>query len=71
MLLPRAGANKNFVPDWTFKGSSLSSAHIFGGADWRAENGEIVGTPKAPQGGRLILDKPVPVVNSAECTTEQ
>ena len=22
LLLPRAGANKNFVPDWTFQGSS-------------------------------------------------
>ena len=25
LLLPRAGANKNFVPDWTFQGSSLGA----------------------------------------------
>jgi 3-keto-disaccharide hydrolase/FG-GAP-like repeat len=65
LMLPRAGANKNFVPDWTFKGSSLSSAHILGSADWRAENGEIVGTPKAPEGGWLILDKPLQDVQFA------
>jgi hypothetical protein len=59
LMLPRAGANKNFVPDWTFKGSSLASARILGGANWRAENGEIVGTPKAPEGGWLIFDKPL------------
>src|SRR5580698_3066477 len=59
LLLPRAGANKNFVPDWTFKGSSLGQFRILGGADWRAENGEIVGTPKTAEGGWLILDKPL------------
>jgi len=35
----------------------LASARTLGGADWRAENGEIVGTPKTPEGGWLILDK--------------
>jgi hypothetical protein len=59
LLLPRAGANKNFVPDWTFKGSELGQFRILGGAEWRAENGEIVGTPKTPDGGWLILDKPL------------
>lgn len=59
LLLPRAGANKNFVPDWTFKGSSLASARMLGSAEWRAENGEIVGTPKTAEGGWLILDKPL------------
>jgi len=65
LLLPRAGANKNFVPDWTFAGSSLASARILGGADWRAQNGEIVGTPKAAEGGWLILDKPLQDVQFA------
>ena len=65
LMLPRAGANKNFVPDWTFKGSSLGSAHTLGGADWRAGNGEIVGTPKTAEGGWLILDKPVQDVQFA------
>ena len=54
---PIGGANPNFVPDWTFKGSALGSWQTIGQAEWRAENGEIVGTPKAPEGGWLVLDK--------------
>jgi hypothetical protein len=65
LLLPRAGANKNFVPDWTFQGSSLGAARTLGNASWRAENGEIVGTPKTPEGGWLILDKPLQDVQFA------
>ena len=65
LMLPRAGANKNFVPDWTFQGSSLASAHTLGGADWRAENGEIVGRPKTPEGGWLIFEKPLQDVQFA------
>src|SRR5579864_1686890 len=65
VLLPPAGANKNFVPDWTFKGSSLNSWRTLGGADWRAENGEIVGTPKTQEGGWLILEKPLQDVQFA------
>ena len=42
LVLPRADANKNFVPDWTFQGSSLGAARTVGSADWRAENGERV-----------------------------
>jgi hypothetical protein len=45
LLLTPAGANRNFVPDWTFKGSSLGAWRRLGAAEWRAENGEIVGTP--------------------------
>jgi hypothetical protein len=65
LLLPRAGANKNFVPDWTFQGSSLAAARTLGNASWRAENGEIVGTPKTAEGGWLILDKPLQDVQLA------
>ncbi len=50
-------ANKNFAPDWTFKGSALTDWKPLGQAAWRAENGEIVGTPKSPEGGWLILNK--------------
>ena len=64
-LLPRAGANRNFVPDWTFQGSSLGSARTLGSAQWRAENGEIIGTPKTAEGGWLILDKPLQDVQFA------
>ena len=59
LLLRPAGANKNFVPDWTFHGSSLTAYRTLGSAEWRAENGEIVGVPKTPEGGWLILDRPL------------
>ncbi len=36
-------ATHDFIPDFTFKGSSLTGWHEFGNANWRAENGEIVG----------------------------
>ena len=52
--LPSA-ASKNFVPDATFKGSSLTGWRPFGQADWRARDGEIIGVPKA--GGWLVLDR--------------
>ena len=49
-------ANPNFVPDFVFKGSALSGWHKLGGADWRAENGEIIGVGKEG-GGWLVMDK--------------
>src|SRR5258708_5774369 len=49
-------ASQNFLPDAVFKGSSLTGWHKLGQADWRAENGEIIGTPKE-SGGWLVLDK--------------
>ena len=54
-----ASANKNFVPDWTFKGGSLGEGRTLGDAEWRVENGEIVGTPKTAEGGWLIMDRPL------------
>ena len=53
------------MPDWTFKGSSVSRVRTLGDADWRAENGEIVGTPRTAAGGWLILDKPLQDVEFA------
>jgi hypothetical protein len=44
-----------FVPDSTFRGASLAGWHTLGQAQWRAENGEIIGSPGT--GGWLILDK--------------
>ena len=52
-----SGANGNFVPDWTFKGSALTEWQQIGQTDWRAENGEIVGTPRTPEGGWLVLNQ--------------
>src|SRR4051812_14630540 len=50
-------ANRNFSPDWTFQGSTLTGARTVGHATWKAVNGEITGTPTSPEGGWLILDK--------------
>lgn len=65
LFMRRANANKNFVPDWTFKGSSIGTWRTLGDADWRAENGEIVGTPRTATGGWLLLDKPLQDVQFA------
>src|ERR1051326_5252947 len=46
-----------FIPDATFKGSSLNGWHTLGQVEWKAENGEITGTPKSPTGGWLLMDK--------------
>jgi hypothetical protein len=57
MVVPVAGTRSTFMPDWTFKGSSLQGFRVVGQANWQATNGELVGTPKAPEGGWLLLDK--------------
>ena len=48
----------DFMPDWTFEGSSLSNWQPLGNARWKAENGIISGTPTEAGGGWLILNKP-------------
>ena len=50
-------ATHDFVPTTVFKGSALTGWHKLGAAEWTANNGEITGTPKAAEGGWLILDK--------------
>jgi len=59
LWMSSAQANKNFVPDSTFTGSALGQWRTVGNATWRAENGEIIGTPKTAEGGWLIMDKPL------------
>jgi 3-keto-disaccharide hydrolase/VCBS repeat protein len=49
-------ASQNFRPDVIFKGSSLTGWHKLGQADWRADNGEIIASPKE-SGDWLMLDK--------------
>ena len=46
----------SFRPDVTFQGSELKAWHIYGEAEWSAENGELVGKPKQAGGGWLMLD---------------
>ena len=48
---------RTFPADWTFKGSALTGMQQVGQATWKAENGEIIGTPTSPDGGWLLLDK--------------
>src|SRR3954470_16267250 len=66
-------ATRTFVPDWTFKGSALSGMKQVGEATWRAENGEIIGTPTGPDGGWLLLEngsQDVQVAASYRCAAE-
>src|SRR5947209_16749753 len=56
-VISLAGSRSTFVPDWTFKGSALTGWTVLGQADWRAVDGELVGTPRAQEGGWLVLDK--------------
>ncbi|MEO8735269.1 MAG: FG-GAP-like repeat-containing protein [Edaphobacter sp.] len=55
--MPMFGSGPSFHPDVTFKGSSLAGWHTLGQANWRAENGELIGTPKQGAGGWLVLDR--------------
>src|SRR6478672_8844527 len=57
LTAPGWAATGNFVPDWTFKGSALGDWQKLGAADWRAENGGIVGTPTSAEGGWLVLNQ--------------
>ncbi len=54
--VPLRGTRGTFVPDWTFKGSTLAGWHVLGAAEWKAIDGELVGTPKSADGGWLVLD---------------
>jgi hypothetical protein len=51
------GASKNFAPDVVFAGSSLTGWQPLGQSSWRAENGEIIGTPENAAGGWLLADR--------------
>ena len=57
LTVPLAGTRSTFVPDWTFKGSTLDGWRVLGAVDWKAIDGELVGTPKSTDGGWLVLDK--------------
>lgn len=58
LSLSRAqGAPRTFLPDYRFSGSSLDGFRTVGQADWKAQNGEIVGTPRSAAGGWLLLDR--------------
>lgn len=52
--MPIFATGPSFHPDATFTGSSLTNWHTFGPAEWRADHGEVIATPKG--GGWLVLD---------------
>ncbi|HEX9367887.1 MAG TPA: family 16 glycoside hydrolase [Vicinamibacterales bacterium] len=56
-LAPLTATRGTFVPDWSFKGSTLAGWHALGQAEWKAAGGVLIGTPKSPEGGWLLLDK--------------
>ena len=58
LVLAGLAESPNFIPDSTFKGSSLAGWHPLGQADWSARNGEVTGKAKpGGNGGWLVLDK--------------
>lgn len=60
----------SFVPDSKFSGSTLAGWHVVGKAEWRAENGEIVGNGTAGS-GLLVLDhsfQDIGVYAAFQCT---
>ena len=67
---PPARANRNFVPDWTFTGSSLADAEQLGDARWTAQDGELTGRPLSPAGGWLVFKtalQDVQMATSVKC----
>ncbi|HUP03174.1 MAG TPA: FG-GAP-like repeat-containing protein [Bryobacteraceae bacterium] len=57
-LAPLFAAVPNWIPDITFKATSLAGWHTLGQADWRVQNGEVIGTVRqGGYGGWLALDR--------------
>ncbi len=50
------GPAHDFRPDSTFSGSTLAGWHTLGSSQWKAQNGELIGTASGPGGGWLVLD---------------
>ncbi len=58
LLAPVFAIGPTFIPDTTFKAASLAGWHVLGQADWRVQNGEVIGTVKpGGSGGWLVLDR--------------
>ena len=63
-IIAAQGPANEFKPDTTFRGSTLSGWTPLGAAEWRAQDGEIVGRPRpGGDGGWLVLDKSYQDVN--------
>ena len=65
------GVGPTFKPDVQVKANNLSGWHTLGNANWKAQNGEIVGTVQSGNSGWLVLDKSIQNVqlfSSFRCT---
>ena len=49
-------AGPTFRADYRFTGTALTAFTPIGQADWKVQNGEIVGTPKDASGGWLLVN---------------
>src|SRR5262245_11635552 len=49
-------AGPTFRADYRFTGTALTAFKPLGNADWKVQNGEIVGTPKDAGGGWLLVN---------------
>jgi 3-keto-disaccharide hydrolase/FG-GAP-like repeat len=58
-LALQAADPPDFKADGTFTGSSLAAWHVLGQAEWKAQNGELVGRPTAETGGWLLMNTPL------------
>src|SRR4051794_41104793 len=56
LVLGAQGPANDFRPDSTFSGSTLTGWHTLGPAQWKAQNGELIGTASGTSGGWLVLD---------------
>jgi len=63
LLLSASGIHAGLPQAPVFNGTSLTGWHVLGGAEWRADNGDIVGTVRNGAGGWLVLD---PVYGEAQ-----
>src|SRR5688572_21667928 len=55
LAMPVFTAGPTFKADYRFSGTALTEFKAVGSADWKVQNGEIVGTAKDPSGGWLLL----------------
>ena len=66
---PVSGVGPSFRPDTRFTGATLTGWTQLGEASWRAENGEIIGTPKSAAGGWLMLNRSFQDVGSVRAVS--
>src|SRR5688500_1680867 len=50
------GPANDFRPDSTVSGSTLAGWHTLGSAQWKAQDGELIGIASGTDGGWLVLD---------------